>query len=232
MTLSIERRFSGPPDCANGGYAAGVFARALPDDVAVRLHQPVPLETELQLANPDPARWELRCHEACIASARATSFTPEVPDLALSYRDAASISDGYRKLSNLRFNGCFVCGIARAPSDGLCIFPGAVPNTNMVAAPWRPDPSVGTADGRVHDEIVWAALDCPGYFAAFSDRRYALLGELAVRIERPLSVGEEYVVVAWPGSVEGRKRRAGSALYDREQRRVAFAAAIWIEVNR
>jgi hypothetical protein len=50
---------------------------------------------------------------------------------------------------------CFVCGPARAPGDGLRIFPGPVSRRSVWAAPWTPDLSVGGPDGRVRDEVVW-----------------------------------------------------------------------------
>lgn len=234
MSLTIPARFQGPPACANGGYAAGAIACSIASEVAVRLHRPVPLDTELTLSARTAEGWELheRAGGVCIASARKLELALEIPsEASISYERAVAASLDYDKFENLRSSGCFVCGKGRALGDGLRIFPGVL-GEQLVAAPWRPDASVADASGRVYEPIVWAALDCPGYFAAFQDGRYALLGELAARLEQPVRAGEDYFVVAWSIATERRKRFAGSALFDRAGRRLAFARATWIEVVR
>ena len=44
-TLTIARRFNGPPESGNGGYVCGAFAFAAGIDLRVRLLAPPPLET-------------------------------------------------------------------------------------------------------------------------------------------------------------------------------------------
>jgi hypothetical protein len=44
-------------------------------------------------------------------------------------------------------------------------------------------------------------------------------------------VGEPYVVAAWRAGVDGRKLYAGSALFDRHRRPVAFGRATWVRLG-
>jgi len=102
------------------------------------------------------------------------------------------------------FPDCFVCGMNRRPGDGLRIFPGPVTGQGLWAAPWKPDPSVAGPDGRVRPEVVWAALDCPGYFAARSDGVPMLLGEFNAHVDRRVHISESCVIVGWrPGKEKG-----------------------------
>lgn len=228
-TFSIAPRFSGPPNMANGGYAAGLIARNIGKPVAIRLHKPVPLETPLELVNSERG-WEARAGDTCVASARQVDLSLEIPSAVPSYEESCGHASEHPANTNLRYYGCFVCGTARGPGDGLRIFSGHVPGRELVVAPFRPDRSLLDEQGELHDEIVWAALDCPGYFASFQDGKYALLGELTAKIERPLEVDACYVVAGWPLGIEGRKRQAGTALFDHRGTLVAAARATWIEV--
>jgi hypothetical protein len=101
----------------------------------------------------------------------------------------------------------------------------------MVAAPWMPDASLCGADGKVCSEFIWAALDCPGYFAAANDGRHMLLGEIAARIDRRVHAAESCVVVGWKLERDGRKHFVGTALYDDDGEPCARALATWIEVR-
>lgn len=232
--ISIATRFAGPPNCGNGGYSAGLFAGQLGPPIArpwsVRLHAPLPLETALSVEQREPALWEL-----CGQGVRYASATPGAVDLVVpappSYAEAQESAKRYGDFGNPRYHGCFVCGSARAPSDGLRIFPGVLPDRSGVAAPWCPERSLADEHGQVRSEIVWAALDCPGYFATFQDGTYALLGELSVCIEHPITSEREYVVLGWPIAHEGRKRKAGTALFAADGARAAVASATWIEVK-
>ena len=46
-TVTIDRRFRGPLDSANGGYAAGLLGSRLPGVAQVTLRLPPPLERPL-----------------------------------------------------------------------------------------------------------------------------------------------------------------------------------------
>ena len=227
--VTIASRFNGPPSSGNGGYCAGMFARAIGESVAVRLHQPVPLERDLVVSAADEDRWDVHDGATLIASARRASVQVEAPQ-APPYPIALGASKQYAGFKEHTFGTCFVCGPQRQRHDGLCIFPGTVPNTTLLAEPWLPDASLDNGEGKVRPEFVWAALDCPGYFAGAFPAA-ALLGELAVHVDRLVHVDEPCVVIGWPISRDGRKIRTGTALFDEDGERCALGVATWIELK-
>ncbi|PBJ91934.1 hypothetical protein CMV24_29785 [Pseudomonas plecoglossicida] len=125
-----------------------------------------------------------------------------------------------------------MCGPERTQNDGLCIFPGPLNNTSTIAAPWTPDASLADKSGNLRPEFLWAALDCTGAFTSFPlpDGVAIVLGELAASILGVVKPGDRCIVLGWPLGVEGRKRLAGTAIYAPNDRLVALARAVWIEV--
>ncbi|MDY0066064.1 MAG: hypothetical protein RBS02_06755 [Steroidobacteraceae bacterium] len=224
--VRIDARFNGPPDSANGGYAAGLIAGVIGEALQVRLMRPVPLQRELQIREDEANRWAVLDGEHLVAIATPTLVTTQAPP-AIAYIEALGVSRHFVGFAQHAFPTCFVCGPARSAGDGLRIFPGAVPGAGVVAAPWLPDRSLDDGRGKVRPEFIWAALDCPGYFASPAPAP-ALLGELAVHVDRPVHVDEPCVIVGWPITVEGRKHRVGSALFDEDGERCALAVATWI----
>jgi hypothetical protein len=61
-----------------------------------------------------------------------------------------------------------------------------------VAAPWVPDDTLADPDeGYVRPEFLWAALDCPGYYASLDGRRRPIvLGQMVARLEGLIRPGE------------------------------------------
>ena len=226
--LRIHRRFRGPPESGNGGYVAGMLARELGgSDCRVRLHKPPPLDRGLEIA-ADGAAFHLMDGEEIVASVAAAAVEIEPPP-APTLSQATEASGRFTGFGSHIFPGCFVCGPERRHGDGLCIFPGAS-EAGIVAAPWQPTPDLCDGDGVVRSEFVWAALDCPGYFAVQEQAGPAVLGELAVRIRGRAGCGDPLVVVGWPIESSGRKHRAGTALY-RDGTLVACAAATWVSLR-
>ncbi len=87
-------------------------------------------------------------------------------------------------------------------------------------------------NGQVRTEIVWGALDCPGYFAAGGDSPpWALLGELTGEIYRPIPGDEELVVFCWPLGSEGRKSWAGTAVANASGELLAASRSLWITLK-
>jgi hypothetical protein len=231
-TVTIDRRFRGPPASGNGGYVVGLLARFAPEPVAVRLMVPPPLEAPLEVRAEDGERFELVRGEQRIATAVPDPVELEVPS-APAAEAALEASRRYAGFRSHLFPGCFVCGPARAAGDGLRLFAGplAALGPALLAAPWEPDPSLAGTRGRVRPEFMAAALDCPGYFAVAEDGQLMLLGSMALRIERPVAVGEPCVVAAWNLGGSGRKRRAGTAIYAADGECVARALATWVELR-
>lgn len=228
--FEIEERFRGPPRSGNGGYVCGRVAARLPGPVAVRLKAPPPLQTALRLESGATGA-QLYAGTTLIAEARCATLDLPAPP-GPSRADAGQASRSYAGFHDHAFPGCFVCGPAREPGDGLRIFPGSAGPRGLLAAPWTPDPSLADAAGRVRPEFLWSALDCPGGFAVLPPVGgvAVVLGELCAAIEGEVVAGEECVVTAWPLGVDGRKHLAGSAVYGAGGRLVARARAVWIAV--
>jgi hypothetical protein len=228
----IPRRYRGPPDSANGGFACGVVARRLDDAPQVRLHRPPPLDRPLQLRFADAAHVMMLDATALVAEGIAAPPAADDIPAPVEYHVAHRASALYRWRSGHPFPGCFVCGPDRLPGDGLRIFPGPVPGRRVVAAPWIPDASVCDAGGRVQTEVVWAALDCPSWFGLLEyepGTGVGLLGQLSARILRRPVAGERCVAMGWAAGRDGRKLYAGAALYDGDGILLGSSAAIWIE---
>ncbi|HEX6134439.1 MAG TPA: hypothetical protein VFZ24_10760 [Longimicrobiales bacterium] len=227
----IARRYRGPPDSANGGYACGLVARHIDGSARVRLNVPPPLEQPLTIRMPDPAHATMLLDEQVVAEGVGIESDGEIPE-PVDVETAIRSSQKFRWRTGHPFAGCFVCGPARHAGDGLCIFPGPVAERRIVAAPWVPDPSVCDANGIVHREVVWAALDCPSWFGLLEfepGTTVGLLGQLAVHIVRRPTVRESCVAIGWSSGRSGRKLRGGAALYTSDGVLLGSSSAIWIE---
>ncbi len=229
-TVVIQPRFRGPPRSGNGGYVCGLMAAPLAGPVAARLRAPPPLETPLVLAAAGESV-RLEDGPTLVGEARRAPLEIEVPSPP-AYAAAVAAAQDFAGDHHHPFPGCFVCGTERAAGDGLRIFPGRLPGTTQVAAPWIPDASLGDAAGVVRREFLWSALDCTGAFAVWPAPGSVaiVLGELCAELVGSVRVGEPCVVLGWPLGKEGRKRFAGSAIFASDARLVARARATWIEV--
>jgi hypothetical protein len=238
--LTVAPRYCGPPGSANGGYVAALFAQHAPGTVRIRLHLPPPLGVPMQVAQREGGRLELLHGTRVVASAEPAQLELAVP-APPGYVDALEASRHYTGFTAHAYPGCFVCGPQRARGDGLRIFAGplagvdaragAAPATAMVAAPWVPDVALGLDDHKVRPEFMWAALDCPGYFAARADRVPMLLGEFTAHVDRRVHVDEPCVIIGWRVSAAGRKHEVGTALFDEDGELCAKARAVWIELK-
>ena len=229
--IVIERRFRGPPDSANGGYACGIVAGFLGKTAEVTLRRPPPIERPLTLEH-NGERIALRDGETVIAEGMPATVEIDIPD-PVSFSDAEEAAKSFVWLkANVPYPTCFVCGEQRAAGDGLRIFAGAVAGRDMVAAPWTPDASLAGENGAVRPEFVWSALDCPGAFAFIeSADDMVLLGRLAARLIKPVQVSQRYVVIGWQLGGEGRKIYTGTALYSHTGTLHAFAKATWLKIE-
>jgi hypothetical protein len=220
--LTIDFRYRGPVASANGGYAAGLLARAVgAPAVEVTLRLPPPLGRPLAVIE-DGERLLLLDGEALVAEARPgdPGVTAPVPP---SFGDALEASRTSGGWGAPEFDQCFVCG-NRADGTGLEIHAGRVPGRadHLVAATW--------VAAEVSTEIVWAVIDCPGAYALRGDGRgEPLLARITARIFRLPEEGERCVVVGWPLDEDGRKRHAATALYGEDLSPIAVARQLWIE---
>ena len=185
-----------PPGSGNGGYTCGITAAALgagPVEVTLRVPPPLGRPLVLEVADGEA---RLLDGDTVVAIARPTTAPVDAgPEVTLADARAAIArfdEAGYHAAHP--FAGCFTCGPARAAGDGLRIFPAPIADPGVVVWTWTP-----AAPGPVPTEFVWAALDCPGGQAWIhaDDVGAAVLGRLAVRVERAPVPGEELIVVGW-----------------------------------
>jgi len=229
-TLAIAKRFCGPPTSANGGYFCGLVASLAPETLTVRLLKPPPLDVGLDVVESEDSSLLVRNGVEDIARARRSPpLAMEIP-VPPSYFEALDASVRYPGFADHPFPTCFVCGPQRERGDGMRVFAGPVNGREIFAAPWVPDASLDRGDGKVRPEFMWAAMDCPGCFAANKLGRGSwLLGEFTAHVDRCVHVEEPCRVIAWHISSQGRKHQAGTALFDEDGELCGRARATWIE---
>lgn len=218
-TVTIDRRYRGPLESANGGYAAGLLGSRVGDAAEVTLRLPPPLDRPLEVRR-DGERLLLCDGDDLIAE--ATAADPGIdPPAPPTPQEAGAAGEGVGAFGPPQFAECFVCGV-RDDGTGLGIHPGPVPGRNgLVAATW--------VAHDVTPEVVWASIDCPGAYAVGEvGRGEPVLGRMTARVERLPEEGEPCVVVGWPLGEDGRKLHAGTALYGRDGAVLALARQVWI----
>ena len=218
-TVTIHRRFRGPLDSANGGYAAGLLGARLGGPAEVTLRLPPPLERPLAIRR-DRDRLLLEDGARLVAEAVPAELDLEAP--SPPSRDEAHVaSQGVGGFGPPQFAECFVCGV-RADGSGLGIHAGVVPGRDgLVATTW--------VARNVTAAVVWASIDCPGAYATGdAGRGETVLGRMTAQINRVPEEGEPCVVVGWPLGQDGRKRYAGTALYGEHGDVLALARQVWI----
>ena len=229
-TVTVPARFNGPPQSANGGWFAGALAHevlaacdaAATSAVSVRLLAPPPLDRELHLQAGETA-YDLIDGEHRIASATLAPDLAAPPSGPVSYADALAAGPGYEGLLQHPFPTCYSCGTRR--TDGLALRPGPVASSSegAYAAAWLVE--------EVSVPIAWAAMDCPGGWSAGIAGRPMVLGTMTAAVYGLPEVGDECVVMAWPGGGEGRRFHSSTALFGPGQELLGRADAIWIAVD-
>lgn len=225
----IAQRFCGPPNSGNGGYSCGLLGKNISTACRVRLHQPPPLNRALKVTNTN-GQWLLKDGDQLIGSAQPTelTLTPPTPP---TIQQARSAEKYYRGHTQHSFPSCFVCGPKRAEGDGLRLFCGPVEGREMVACSWQPHTGFLDDAGNVEEEFIWAALDCPSYFALNSDKT-CLLGQMTAAIDKPVAGDQRLIIYAWERSIDGRKHYSAAALSTSDGEVLARAEHLWIELKQ
>jgi len=226
-TVSIPARFRGPPGSGYGGYTCGSAAARVGGAAAAELRKPPPLDRPLTVDRADGVA--LKDGEDVIVQARAAELDLDVP-APPTFEEAEARSRHYVGFSGHPFPGCFVCGPDRAEGDGLRIFAGRESGERLVAAPWLPHPSLCDARGHVLPEVLWAALDCPGYFG-LGEPVMALLGRMTGTVEPVVTHGERCVVIGWALGKDGRKLHTATALFSESGKCVGRSRQIWVKLQ-
>ena len=168
-TITVLNHFHGPPVSGNGGYSCGLIDVQTDYVREVTLRKPIPLDRELDLREEDGTHkmWD---GEHLIATAKPGDCSElDVPS-SVSFDQALEASKGYLGFTQgTAFPTCFVCGEDRAIGEGLHVFTGRVADSHLYASPWVPTADLADDLGMVQTQIVWAALDCPGAYAALGN---------------------------------------------------------------
>jgi hypothetical protein len=154
--------------------------------VEVTLRAPAPLATELEvLEGADGARTLVLAGRE-LARAVRSALALEVPSAPPVDLVAAHAGD-CRAMRTHPFPEDFVCGPARAPGDGLRIFPGVVPGSDLVAALWFRTRRSAPPTGAFRRDRLGGARQPLFVSAARAESARALepmvLGRLCVSIE-------------------------------------------------
>lgn len=233
----IDRRFRGPPESANGGYACGTVAELVEPGsgaVAVTLRSPPPLDRALDVATGEDGSVVLRDGDTLVAEGEvAPAPELELPE-PVGFDEAEEAGGNCPWAGDHPYPTCFTCGPERHPPESLHLLTGPVAGRQVLADGWIPDESFADRDGIIDPRIVWAALDCPtgnGSFYFHPPEGPPLLGRLTAQLLVPVRAGERYVVMGWPRAHDGRKHWGDSALFDSSGEPVAVAEGLWIELR-
>lgn len=233
-TARIARQFNGPNSSGNGGYVAGLIgalaASGSTAPTAVDLRRPPPLERDLRWREHQDGL-DLLDGETVIAAGRPGELVADDPLVAPVGPGAATAArDAYEGYEDHPFPLCFTCGSDRGPGDGLQLYSGPLPDGRM-ACPWRPHQNFGDADGLLATPFMWAALDCPGGWAAHIKAKPMVLARMTAALYRHPRIGEECVAVGALREVERRKNLTATALYGADGELLGRADQIWITID-
>jgi hypothetical protein len=226
-SIVIDRRFRGPADSGNGGYTAGLLAGFVGGTAEVRLMAPPPLDTPIAVI-VDDAGAELRVGDGVIARARPAAVEGDPPP-AVALEVARRAAMHYLSPEEHLLPGCFTCGPHREEGDGLRIFAGREAGDGPVSSPWTPHARYADDSGVIEAPVIWAALDCPGFFA-HQTGDLTLLGSMTAELVRPVRAARPHVVVGEAIGREGRKLYSRTAVFDENGILCARSRQVWIQI--
>lgn len=231
--VTIPRQFNGPPTSGNGGWVSGLIASAFATrghdgPITTRLRMPPPLSTPLAWEHDDSSTRLLTHGGAVVGTAEPGAFTREPP----RHVDADEVARGLKAYPGFEqhpFDLCFTCGTARAEGDGLRLFSGPI-DDGLTAAPWHVHPGFAH-DGVIGTPVVWAALDCPGGWAADFTAQPMVLGTMTASVLHHPEPGSTLHAVGQLARRDGRKFFTSTALYTADGELVGRSEQVWIEID-
>ena len=231
MEVVVASRFKGPPTCGNGGYVAGLLARLAGGHRTVAMRLPTPLDTPLAFDLVDGAG-RLTDGDKLVAEAKgadpADLPVPPAPPTLAEAEAAQQTALCYHPT-------CLSCGDKLDASDGLRVLVGQLAGRpeGQLAGVWTVDAAFTDADGLAPEEIVWAAIDCPGYYAwiATEGRHGAMTGTMQAEVLARPRAGDRCIVLAWPIERPSERRQvSGVALFAADGTLMARALQVWIRM--
>lgn len=231
--LVVPGRFSGPPGSANGGYVAGLLAHRVDAEAAVtvRLQRPPPLDLPLAVRR-DGSTVELLDGDDLLARAAPATLDLAVPTAPGRTEAAAAVAARPARTGH-PFPTCFGCGPDRPPGESVHALLGPMPGRpGLWAGVWCPGDLLPSRDGSVAPEMAWVALDCSSAQPVAPDDGPAhVLGTLTARLDGPVRLDTDHVLLAWALGSEGRKKHSAAAIVGPDGAVRARARAVWIALG-
>lgn len=229
--VTIAAQFNGPDSSGNGGYVAGMLGDELgcagPATSTLRI--PPPLDAPLSWERDDEELRLLTAGGAVVGTATRGAFVREAPPCPTADQAAAGLA-AYPGFHHHPFDRCFTCGTQRDEGDGLRLFTGPI-GDDLTAAPWTPHEAFAGDDGTIDVPVMWAALDCPGGWAADFTRNTIVLGRMTAEVLRRPSAGEPCRSTGRLHAQEGRKFLTDTALYAEDGELLGRAEQTWILID-
>lgn len=215
-----------------GGFTCQQFVEAIGEPVTVALRSPIPVETDLDVVHQED-RWHLvDPSDPATVILEATRWDIDYASTpAVTIDEAAAARRGFPLTAETHpAPHCLSCGLQER---SLHVHAGPLDDGRW-ATPFRM-PEWSLIDGSVDPSLLWMAMDCScGWYISHSgpDQRQAVTVQFAVDVHTPIEPETDYALVAWNGdyplSWDGRKRGAGSALFDASGTCVANSRSFWV----
>ncbi len=229
--VTISTQFNGPDRTGNGGYVAGLIAaeRGQTGPATSTLRIPPPLDTPLSWETHDEETRLLTAGGAVVGSARHGEFIRDPPPCPTHEQAAAGLA-AYPGFHHHPFDRCFTCGTKRDAGDGLRLFTGPFADSTT-AAPWTPHEAFGHEDGMIDAPVMWAAMDCPGGWAADFTKNSIVLGRMTAEVTRRPVSGEPCIATGRLHEQVGRKFFTDTALYAEDGELLGHAEQVWVLID-
>jgi hypothetical protein len=236
-SLRIDGWFQGPTGSGQGGWTAHRFTEEIQEMVTTAMRAPVPLDTDLRIAEGDD-EWLLLDESA---DEPTTIMVARRWDARFDDTDPVEVSEA--RAARARFSHfvqdhpvpyCFSCGVQH---DSMNVHAGPL-GDGRFATDWRAPGWAVDESGTVDSGALWAALDCTAaWYVAYSDeQRSPVTAQYAVEVTSPIERDTTYSLVSWsgdnPAEWDGRKRHAASAAFAPDGSCVARSVSFWIALDR
>ncbi len=235
-TFVVPTRAQGKTGIGQGGWTSARFEAIVGSPVTISLRSPIPLEVDLVVVSIDESVWQLGIEESgewrVIMEGRPAprQFATTPPVSIESATQARSRFRGYESEHPAPL--CFSCGIH---PESMCVHNGPLlDGTGRYATDWTPPAWVGDANAVVEAPTIWAVLDCSSgfYIGQDDDRPAGVTVQYEVEVLGDVHAERPHVVVAWngvhPDHWDGRKRGAGSCIFDAAGTLLAQSSSFWV----
>lgn len=229
--VTIPGQFNGPVRSGNGGYVAGMLAEELAaaGPVTSTLMAPPPLDIPLTWERDDSQVRLITTGGAVIGSSGAGAFARPAPACP-TVEEAESGRAAYPGFVHHPFDRCFTCGTQRSEGEGLRLFTGPIA-PGVTAGPWTPHEAFANEEGTIDVPVMWAALDCPGGWAADFSRYTIVPGRMTAEVVRRPAIGEPCLSTGALHAQEGRKFLTATALHSAGGELLGRAEQVWVLVD-